>query len=131
MATFSEVKQKFCEKVREHKTEIIIAGVTIVSVTAVVLISRKWGVLNSQDVTNLLKDGAKAKSNVVPLVPVTIQNTIIDSTSDGKIVEISKHIRDLPEGWKPSLEKLSTALMNGFELAENQTWVDDYPKFCA
>ena len=131
MATFNEVKQKFCEKVKEHKTEILVAGGIIVSVAAVILISRKWDLLNSQNITNLLKDGAKAKSNVVPLVPVTIQNTIIDSTSDGRIIEISKHIRNLPEGWKPSLEKLNTALMNGFELAENQTWVDDYPKFCA
>ena len=38
----------------------------------------------------------------------------------------SKHIRNLPEGYKASAEKIATAEANGFKLEDGQTWVDEY-----
>ena len=38
----------------------------------------------------------------------------------------SKHIRNLPEGYKASAEKIASAEENGFNLKEGQTWVDEY-----
>lgn len=42
--------------------------------------------------------------------------------------DVSKHLRNLPEGMHPSSEKVATALEHGFELAPGQTWVDNYVK---
>lgn len=38
----------------------------------------------------------------------------------------SKHIRNLPKGHKASPEKVATAKENGFDLKENQTWVEEH-----
>ena len=35
-------------------------------------------------------------------------------------------IRNLPEGYKASVEKIASAEANGFNLKEGQTWVDEY-----
>ena len=42
--------------------------------------------------------------------------------------EVSKHLRNLHEGWHPSAEKIASAAANGFELGEGQTWVDTFTK---
>lgn len=42
--------------------------------------------------------------------------------------DVSKHIRNLPKGQRASAEKIATAMENGFELKEGQTWVTDYVK---
>ena len=42
--------------------------------------------------------------------------------------EVGKHPRNLPEGWTPSPEKIASALENGFELSERQTWVRTFTK---
>ena len=40
--------------------------------------------------------------------------------------DVSRHIRNLHEGWEASIEKLATALEHGFELQPGQTWVEAY-----
>ena len=127
MSTLSEKAEKILEKVEEHKAEIFMAIATAISVTTVVLIARNWASIRPQKLTGV----PKVKDNVIHLVPATIQNTFLDATSGGKTVEVSKHIRNLPEGWTPSVEKLTAAISNGFELAENQTWVADYSRISA
>lgn len=42
--------------------------------------------------------------------------------------DVHKHIRNLAPGAHPSPEKVATALENGMELQQNQTWVKDYTK---
>lgn len=123
-------KKSFLEKVKEHKTEIIIAGVAIVSITGIIIVTKNWDTIKSFNIGNLFKDGikAKTKTDLIVIVPEVTQNIIVDVPADIRLVEYSKHIRNLPEGWKPSLEKVVTALDIGIELAENQTWVKDYVK---
>ena len=127
-----EDKNSFYEK---HKTEIIVAGVivavTIISITGAILITKNGGLFKRQNVTSLFKNGVKAKDSIIPPVSETIQNTVIDIPSNENIIEVSKHIRNLPEGWRASTEKAATAMQNGFDLVTNQTWVDDYSKLCA
>ena len=41
-------------------------------------------------------------------------------------VHADKHIRKLPNGWKPSPEKIATAKENGFDLGPGETWVESY-----
>ena len=40
--------------------------------------------------------------------------------------DVSKHIRNLPYGFKASTEKIATAGENGYVLNEGQTWVKNY-----
>lgn len=42
--------------------------------------------------------------------------------------EVRKHVRNLPNGWNASNEKIATALENGIVLLDGQTWVDGYMK---
>ena len=54
---------------------------------------------------------------------------VVDSSNIDQIsFEVSKHIRNLPKGWKPSSVKVETAAENGIHLLQNQTWVADYMK---
>ena len=46
-------------------------------------------------------------------------------------MSVLSHYRKLPIGHKPSAEKIATAVANGFEIAENQTWVDSYTRLAS
>lgn len=124
-------KKSFFEKVKEHKTEIIIAGVTIITIAGVVLIAKNRNLFSDRNVAKLLKDGAKVNVDVIPHIAEATENTVISIQSNERIIDVSKHIRNLPEGWKASSEKLDSAIKSGIALAANQTWVDSYSKLCA
>lgn len=42
--------------------------------------------------------------------------------------DVSSHIRNLPNGWEASAEKIAMAVEMGFELKPGQTWVESYVK---
>lgn len=127
----NQKKKSFFEKVKEHKTEIIIVGVFTITIAGLVLIAKNQNLLRSHNVTSILKDGAKINGDIIHHVTETIENAGISNPPKGRIVDVSKHIRNLPEGWKASSEKLELAIKSGFVLGPNQTWVDSYSKLCA
>ena len=43
-------------------------------------------------------------------------------------ITVGEHIRNLPCGRTPSVEKITTALEHNFILGEHQTWVESYTK---
>ncbi len=45
-----------------------------------------------------------------------------------KQIDVHKHVRNLAPGYSASPEKVASAVENGIELLENQTWVKDYTK---
>ena len=47
---------------------------------------------------------------------------------DGKEQVVHMHLRNLPEGWTPSAEKVALAQELGIDLEEGQTWVVEYIK---
>ena len=47
---------------------------------------------------------------------------------DSKPVFVSEHIRNLPDGWHPSPEKIAEAEEKNIPLTDGQTWVDSYTK---
>ena len=124
-------KKSFFEKVKEHKAEIIIAGVTIITIAGVVLIAKNRNLFSDHSVANLLKDGIKVNGDIIPQVAEATKKTVINIQSNGRIIDVSKHIRNLPEGWRASAEKLDSAIKSGIVLGANQTWVDSYSKLCA
>lgn len=123
-------KKSFFEKVKEHKTEIIIAGIAIVSIAGVILLTKNWDVVKGKTVTGLLKQGAKIKADGIPAVQTVVEN-VVEIEVVEKIVDVSKHLRTLPTGHNASLAKMLTAVENGFQLEMGQTWVDTYSKMCA
>lgn len=56
-----------------------------------------------------------------------VTSSIIDEAIPcHRVAHADKHIRKLPNGWNPSLEKIATAKENGFDLGPRETWVDSY-----
>jgi len=58
-------KKSFIEKVKEHKTEIFIAGVTIITIAGVIIISKKRSLAKNHNASNLLKVGTKLKDEII------------------------------------------------------------------
>ena len=123
-------KRGFFEKVKEHKTEIIIAGIAVVSIAGVIILAKNWDVVKDKTATGLLKQGAKIRNDGIPAVQTVVENAVEIEVVE-KIVDVSKHIRTLPTGHNASLAKMLTASINGFQLEMGQTWVDAYSKMCA
>ena len=134
------------EWVKEHKTEIIVVGSIVVLAVGTILVAKNWNVVKELKITSRLKKGVLPKNNVtqyvpkavsipvvdvLPISPDTIQCVSADISINEKIIDVSRHIRNLHEGWKASPEKLASALEYGIILEENQTWVIDYLKSCA
>ena len=123
-------KKSFFEKVKEHKTEIIIAGVAIVSIAGIALLTRNRDVIKGKIVAGHLNQGTKIRVDDVLDVQTIVEN-VVEIEVVEKIVDVNKHIRTLPSGHTASLEKMLTAIENGFQLELGQTWVDSYSKMCA
>lgn len=83
------------------------------------------------NVTNLLKKGGIVNDDIIPHISEAIENAVSSIPSNGRVIDVSRHIRNLPEGWKASSEKLDSAIKAGIILGAHQTWVDDYSKLCA
>lgn len=130
MTTIIDGKKSFFEKVKEHKLEIIIGGVTIFAIGAVLIVNN-CGSIKNQSISKIVKDGIRIKNDIIPHVSETAQNAFIDIPSSERIVDVSKYARNLPMGQNASAEKLASAIQNGFDLGPHQTWVDAYSRSCA
>lgn len=128
-----EEKQGFVRWVRAHKKELIIAGISFAAVIGVFV-----GIKEKDELLNLwksLQSIVKEKITVVSdySYDTTVNEKIIPFPLDQSVkypIEVSEHIRNLPEGWKASERKISSAIEHGYTLAEGQTWVDTYIKNC-
>lgn len=129
-----EQKSKFIKWVKEHKKELILAGV---SLTAIILAIR-----NRDSITMLWEYLKKSiekpqtkippnsysdmeKITVFPTTPiVSIPEVHLETT---KIpVNVCEHIRNLPDGYHPSPEKIAEALKQNIFLKPNQTLVKSH-----
>lgn len=131
-------RRSFIMWVKVHKKELIIAGVSVAAIVAIILSCKNrkelltlWSAIEGkikkvpqhqvQVMTTPAADIFKAEpSSVIPeLIPCVISEIP---------QEIKSHIRNLPEGWNASAEKVATAAENGYSLLPGQTWVDSYTK---
>ena len=140
----NETKTKFIEWVKAHKKELVIAGVSVTAIVAFILghKNRKqlmdlWATLQktiskAPDMAPVATDIVeKVAEKVVPVVEILepAKLVVVDASNIDLIpFAVSKHIRNLPEGWHPSAEKIATAAENGIKLLPNQTWVANYMK---
>ena len=123
--------------IKEHRKELTIAGISIGTLILIVL-----GIKN-REVVKVVWDSCKkavkqstaktaeAVSKVtveIPLEPIQEVITVVASNSEALPFEVSRHIRNLPEGWHASPEKIAEALKNNIILMDGQTWVESYMK---
>lgn len=123
--------------IKEHRKELTIAGISIGTLILIVL-----GIKN-REVVKVVWDSlkkavkqptaktAEAVSKVtveIPLEPIQKVITVVASNSEALPFEVSRHIRNLPEGWHASPEKIAEALKNNIILMDGQTWVESYMK---
>ena len=123
----------------------LIAGVSIAAVIGVVLLIRNRAALKAYWEALLRATGkpgqssAKAVEKVVKTTETARETTetvgkaaqtAAKATHTAEVIpfDVSKHIRNLPEGWHASPGKVATALETGIELLDGQTWVDSYWK---
>lgn len=127
-------QRKMIRWIREHKKALIIAGISIGTLIAIVL-----GIKNREAIkalwASLRKVAEKPAVHAMKAPPVEAAHpavedvvTVVAQHRETIPFDVAKHIRNLPDGWHASADKIATALENGFELAEGQTWVSDYMK---
>ena len=139
-----EEKFDLIKWIKKHRKALTIAGVGIGTLIALIL-----GIKNKDDIKALVNSLQKTTEKSIvtgstapeltvlakPSVPVIPVHPVVEDASAAAMrhaseipFEVSKHLRNLPEGWNPSAEKVATAAANGFELGQGQTWVDTFTK---
>ncbi len=143
-------KKSIIRWIKEHKSELIICGVSIAALIGVFLFVRNHEALEEQWkelLDNILKLKKSPEdinvfiSNDVKIEPeIRIEDTtdkinfnpILDTIEDEEPVSYitvnvdNYNIRTLPEGWKHSQKKQEEADELGIYIALNQTIVDPY-----
>ena len=140
-------KKSFITWVKEHKKQLVIAGVNITAIVLAILavknretLMKLWADLKDaiMDITKFA-DKITVESTELPVKVGEVVNVVevinpptlmvVDNITIDKIpFGVQKHVRNLAPGYHPSPEKIATALENGIELLSNQTWVRDYTK---
>jgi hypothetical protein len=140
-----EEKKGFIKWVKSHKKELIIVGVSSAMLIGIII-----GIKNKDSIVALWeslrksidKTPVKSISNPYEAVENIIHESIsvVETVSEAQIIQfpvgrniqstfdVSDHIRNLPNGYHASAEKIATAAEHGYKLRPGQTWVDGYTK---
>ena len=123
--------------IKEHKQELIIAGVSIGVLALLILgikheaeIKMLWDNLRRLTKKNseALTDRLAQTATQAPNMPAQEELVAIVFDSNRPPFEVSGHIRNLPNGQHASPEKIAEALEHGISLMDGQTLVDSYMK---
>lgn len=123
--------------IKEHKKELIFAGISIGTLILIILgiknkaeIKALWDALRKvvKQPTAKVTETVTKVAVEIPQDPIKEVVTAVASNSDTIPFEVSRHIRNLPDGWHASPEKVAEALKNNIILMDGQTWVDSYMK---
>ena len=124
-------KKGFFEKVKEHKKEIAISAVIVI---ATVLVVKNKGAfqssIKSARMEEALISSLETPDNVGSLISESI-STSVSSNFPIDNINVRGHVRNLPEGWKPSSGRGELAAEYGYSLGENQTFVSPHKKVAA
>ena len=134
-------QNKLLAWVTAHKKELIITGVSSTAIIAIIFgyrnkkyLTTLWTTLQAtiakipESESVVAEEIIEAPETIVDVIE-SMKLMVVDSSNIDQIsFEVSKHIRNLPKGWKPFSVKVETAAENGIHLLQNQTWVTDYMK---
>lgn len=126
-------KKTFLDWIKKHKKELIIAGVSIAAIIAVIM-----GIKNREALGEAWSSLRKLVEKTPEAIP-TVNSASNVQVMHAKVIEevdilrtdkiphdVAEHLRNLPEGWKASAEKIATAAEHGYNLRPGQTWVEAY-----
>lgn len=131
-------KHKFVNWVKEHKKQLLIAGISVTAVIGIII-----GLKNKEAIKELWENLENSLSKTTEKLPesITIVKTdpqVIEEvipvrlyTSPQETFDVSQHIRNLSGGRHHSIEKAAEAAALGIDLLPHQTLVDTYTKFAA
>lgn len=126
-------KNNYLDWVAVHKKELVIAGIGMIALGTMILVLKNRSTLRGICVTTKKTIDAESIK--------TVRETVQGSSFTGKKIGTSmvpeihsfkaphcvrEHPRTLPEGWKPSAEKVAMAADRGYNLKPGQTWVTGY-----
>lgn len=131
-------KKTVIQWVKEHKKQLIAAGISITAIIVAIICLRNKDAIASalKALKEVVSKSQLTKSKVSTSAIETITHDVI-SKSDANVIinnspelliEVEKHLRKLPTGWKASPEKIAKAAEMWFELPPGCTWVDSYIK---
>ena len=132
-----ETKKGLLAWVKSHKTELILAGVSITTIIGVILglknkdaLAKLWATLSKSITKAPMETAVAASAATVTPVLETVASTRA-YTPPTEAFDVSRHIRTMAEGWHHSAEKAAEAAALGIELLPNQTLVGPYTKGAA
>ena len=137
MESSSESKKRVLVWIKEHKAQLILAGVSITAILGII-----WGVKNKDELTQLWSSLAKSKkmdsvtTTFMPKIATVTPATEAISrkrpyTSPIEAFDVRRHVRTMAAGKHHSATKAAEAAKLGIDLLPNQTLVDPYTKCAA
>ena len=113
-----------------HKTKILVVGAAVFAVGTTLLVAK-----NGDKFNEFFNGKRKQRDGLgtVSVVCVHKTNTIVSNLDEvmPREVNVREHLRNLPNGYFPSLEKRNEAAMKNFVLGEHQTIVSEHTRFYA
>jgi hypothetical protein len=128
---YKKSKNKFSKIIKNYKREIIV-GTLIIGVTIGTAYMLNKDSVEKLSYSKIVKSkNTLIKGERINMIEKVIPQDLKLGSEEQKLVSVLSHYRKLPIGHKPSAEKIATAVANGFEIAENQTWVDSYTRLAS
>ncbi len=128
---YKKSKNKFSKIIKNYKREIIV-GTLIIGVTIGTAYMLNKDSVEKLSYSKIVKSkNTLIKDERINMIEKVIPQDLKLGSEEEKLVSVLSHYRKLPIGHKPSAEKIATAVANGFEIAENQTWVDSYTRLAS
>ena len=131
-------EKKFITWTKEHKTELIIAGISIALVATGIFLGAKKDSI-ALPFTQTVKGVERSSPRKVAVIPLNTLSTPVTETFEvtrtytppKSPFDVTEHIRNLPAGKVHSAEKELEAVAKGIDLLPSQTLVDSYTKYAA
>lgn len=127
-------ENRFLEFMCEHKEEIILVSASISGLIGVILLRKKGlktrcfmaeeNLTTHITTTKSIMEKQRDNSNIIDS-SVNFQKSLV------KIVDVREHLRNLPEGYHPSIKKMLEAEESGVKLSEHQTLVSAHSRYYA
>lgn len=128
MTENTEKKKIFFDFVKEHKEEIAIGSAIACAVIVGLVI---FTATNDLNVEGLVAKGLKTHGDAISVRSGGGEACRVWNLPRNKPINVSEHLRNLPDGWKASQSKIDLAARYGFSLGDRQTWVNSYAKIAA
>lgn len=131
-----ENRQDLWRWIREHKVQLLLAGISVVAVSAAIFRIKDQETF--EGVWKKLKENVSFKRRIISetdavpeasIVPFKVENEFRGYTRPCFPVSVHQHVRNLPDGRYHSVEKAMEAEALGIYLLPGQTLVDSYTKY--